>query len=83
MQVRIEGGRVIGPNHHGGKTVEDALSGPVGIHVTGNNGGVHVQVFGHVLLQAAYSTSIVTITITYFALKCCTRFEFNCIDCVC
>eukprot|EP00037_Helgoeca_nana_P015739 m.147450 g.147450 ORF g.147450 m.147450 type:complete len:544 (+) comp23148_c1_seq1:21-1652(+) len=42
-EVRIEGGRVIGANKHGATTVDDAISGPIGIHVTGNNGGVHVD----------------------------------------
>eukprot|EP00035_Acanthoeca_spectabilis_P004604 m.105333 g.105333 ORF g.105333 m.105333 type:complete len:511 (-) comp12642_c0_seq3:76-1608(-) len=42
-EIRIEGGRVIGGNKHTGRTIPDAIAGAVGIHVTGNNGGVHVM----------------------------------------
>jgi hypothetical protein len=42
-EVRIEGGRVIGGRTQGkATTVAEAIAGPIGIHVTGNNGGVHV-----------------------------------------
>lgn len=44
-EVRIEGGRIIGGDASSrGKatTISDAIAGAVGIHVTGNNGGVHV-----------------------------------------